>query len=96
MILINDIWYEIYDLHDCVKIIKENYNEELAKEIENLIPEHSDQDYYELHYELQGTYDDLNDDMEKLEDKLDIAETTIEELENRIDELEHQLIEYEE
>ena len=45
MILINDIWYEIYDLHDCVKIIKENYNEELAKEIENLIPEHSDQDY---------------------------------------------------
>ena len=92
MILINDIWYEVYDLHDCVKIIKENYNEELAKKIENLIPEHSDQDYYEL----QGTYDDLNDDMKKLEDKLDIAETTIEELENRIDELEHQLIEYEE
>ena len=89
MILINDIWYEIYDLHDCVKIIKENYNEELAKEIENLIPEHSDQDYYEL----QGI---CNDDMEKLEDKLDIAETTIEELENRIDELEQQLSEYEE
>lgn len=93
MILINDIWYEIYDLYDCVKIIKENYNEELAKEIENLIPEHSDQDYYELHYELQGI---CNDDMEKLEDKLDIAETTIEELENRIDELEQQLSEYEE
>lgn len=66
--------------------------EELAKEIENLIPEHSDQDYYEL----QETYDDLNDDMEKLEDNLDIAETTIEELENRIDDLEQQLSEYEE
>lgn len=92
MILINDIWYEIYDLHDCVKIIKENYNEELAKEIENLIPEHSDQDYYEL----QGTYDDLNDDMEKLEDKLDIDETTIKELENQIDDLKQQLSEYEE
>lgn len=92
MILINDIWYEIYDLQDCVKIIKENYNEELAKEIENLIPEHSDQDYYEL----QGICDDLNDDIEELEDKLDIFETIIEKLENRIDELEQQLSEYEE
>lgn len=92
MILINDIWYEIYDLQDCVEIIKENYNEELAKEIENLIPEHLDQDYYEL----QAKCDDLNDDIEELEDKLDISETTIEELENRIDELEQQLSEYEE
>lgn len=92
MILVNDIWYEIYDLQDCVKIIKENYNEELAKEIGNLIPEHSDQEYYEL----QETCDDLNDDMEKLEDELGRAEATIEELENRIDELEQQLSEYEE
>lgn len=92
MILINDIWYEIYDLHDCVKIIKENYNEELAKEIENLIPEHSDQDYYEL----QGTYDDLHDDIEKLEEELGIVGITIEELENRIEELEQQLSKYEE
>jgi len=92
MILINDIWYEIYDLQDCVKIIKENYNEELAKEIENLIPEYSDQVYYEL----QGINDDLNDDIEKLEDELDIAEITIEELENRIEELERQLSKYEE
>lgn len=92
MILINDIWYEIYDLQDCVKIIKENYNEELAKEIENLIPEHSDQDYYEL----QGICDDLHDDIEKLEEELDIVGITIEELENRIEELEQQLSEYEE
>lgn len=92
MILINDIWYEIYDLQDCVKIIKENYNEELGEEIEDLIPEYSDQDYYEL----QGICDDLNDDIEELQDKLDVSETTIEELENRIDELEQQLSEYEE
>lgn len=92
MILINDIWYEIYDLQDCVEIIKENYNEELAKEIENLILEHLDQGYYKL----QGTYDNLNDYMEKLEDKLDITETTIKELENRIEGLEQQLSEYEE
>lgn len=41
MILINNNWEQIDDLHDVSKIIRENYNGDLADELDKLIPEHT-------------------------------------------------------
>ena len=48
LILINNNWEQINSLHDISKIIKENYNEELAEEMDKLIPKHTDEEYENL------------------------------------------------
>lgn len=48
MILVNGYWEQIYDLQDISKIIRENYNRDLADELDRLIPQYTDDDYLEL------------------------------------------------
>lgn len=91
MIRINGNWETLRDLHDISKIIREYYNDELADELDKLIPEHTDEDYDDLESELK----DKENEISELEDELaekdnDICDLKdeIEELESRIEELE--------
>lgn len=59
MILINDNWKEIRDLEDVSKIIREYFNEDLADEMEKLIPEHTNEEYYELGTKLEEKESDI-------------------------------------
>lgn len=84
MVLINDNWQPVESLHDISKIIRENFNAELADELDLLIPEHDDAEYEELQCELNNKEDKIDD----LENEIDDLERKIEELESEIDELE--------
>ena len=84
MILVNDNWEQIYDLQDVSKIIRENYNRDLADELDKLIPEHTDEEYEGL----QWDYDQKCDKITDLENEIDDLEKEIERLESKIEELE--------
>lgn len=84
MILVNDNWEQIYDLQDVSKIIRENYNRDLADELDKLIPEHTDEEYNSLDWELSEKESKIFD----LEDENDRLQSEIERLEERIEELE--------
>lgn len=84
MVLINDNWEDVRDLEDVSKIIREYFSEDLADEMNNLISEHTDEEYYELEYQLN----DKDDYISSLEDENDTLENRIEILEEKIEELE--------
>ena len=84
MILVNDNWEQIYDLQDVSKIIRENYNRDLADELDKLIPEHTDEEYEGL----QWDYDRKCDKVTDLKNEIDDLEKEIERLESKIEELE--------
>lgn len=83
MILINDTWLSVRDLDDVVSIVREYYNSDLADIIEKLIPEHTDEEYNNLNYNLE----DLENTVCSLEDDLDIAEFHNEILEEKVEAL---------
>ena len=83
MILINDNWVQIYDLQDVSKIIRENFSYDLADELDKLIPEYSDEEYYELQCELDDAYGDID----SLEVEILGLENDIEALKDEIEEL---------
>ena len=91
MILVNDNWEQIYDLQDVSKIIRENYNRDLADELDKLIPEHTDEEYYDLESQL-GDKDfeisNLEDEISYKDGLLDEKDEEIENLEKKISELE--------
>ena len=76
IILINDIWEQINDMYDAIRVIKENINDEFAMEVQNLF---NDLQYQvsDLKEELVALekefndYDDISDDLEHMKDKLD-------------------------
>lgn len=80
MILINDNWVQIYDLQDVSKIIRENFSYDLADELDKLIPEHSDEEYYDLNCELDDAYDEIA----ALEEEIAGLENDIEALKDEI------------
>lgn len=87
MILVNNNWEQVCVLQDISKIIRENYNEDLADELDKLIPEHTDEEY-------EGLQWDFNLKCEKifeLEDEISSLESENENLENKIEELEKQI-----
>ena len=87
MILINDNWEQIYDLQDVSKIIRENYNEDLADELDKLIPEHTDEEYEGLKDELWEKENIIDD----LEGELSTLELENKQLQRKIDDLEMKL-----
>ena len=87
MILVNDNWEQIYDLQDVSKIIRENYNRDLADELDTLIPEHTDEEYEGLKDELWEKENIIDD----LESELSTLELENEQLQRKIDDLEMQL-----
>lgn len=95
MILINGNWEIIRDLQDISKIIREYYNDELADELDGLIPEHTDEDYHDLEFELADKLtekdeeiSDLKDEISDLKNEIEDLEVTISELENKISDIE--------
>ena len=91
MILVNDNWEEVRELQDVSKIIREYFNEDLADELDKLIPEHTDEEYDGLMWDYESKCDrvtNLQNDISNLEDKLIGAENKIAELETKITELE--------
>lgn len=87
MILVNDNWEQIYDLQDVSKIIRENYNRDLADELDKLIPEHTDEEYEGLKEELWDKENIIDD----LESELSTLELENEQLQRKINDLEIQL-----
>jgi len=91
LILVNDNWEKVYDLQDISKIIRENYNEDLADELEKLIPEHTDEEYEGLQWNYNLKCEKISD----LEDEVSSLESENENLENKIGELEGKIAELE-
>lgn len=89
MVLINDSWEEVRDLEDVSKIIREYFNEDLAYEMDKMIPEHTDEEYRDLEWQLEekdGDITSLKDENDTLENRIEILEEKIEKLENEMEE----------
>lgn len=83
MVLIDDNWEEVRDLEDVSKIIREYFNEDLADEMDKMIPEHTDEEYQDLEWKLEekdGDITSLEDENDTLENRIKILEEKIEEL----------------
>ncbi len=91
LILVNDNWEQVHDLQDISKIIRENYNEDLANKLDELIPEHSKEEYERLQYDFDLKCEKISD----LEDEISSLESENESLENKIEELKYRIIELE-
>jgi len=91
LILVNDNWEQVRDLQDISKIIRENYNEDLADKLDYLIPEHSKEEYEGLRYDFDLKCEEISD----LEDEISGLESENEKLENKIEELERKIAELE-
>lgn len=83
MVLINDNWEEVRDLEDISKIIREYFNEDLADEMDKMIPEHTDEEYWDLEWQLEEKEGDIT----SLKDENDTLENRIKTLEEKIEEL---------
>ncbi len=81
MVLINDNWEEVRDLEDISKMIREYFNEDLADEMDKMIPEHTDEEYQSLEWDLE----EKDSKIALLEDENDILENRIEVLEEKIE-----------
>ena len=44
MILINGNWEQVNNLQDVIRVVGEYYNDELAKAMESLLPEYSEEE----------------------------------------------------
>lgn len=98
MILVNNNWEEIRDLEDVSRIIREKLNYDLANELDKLIPEHDDNDYFNLECdmaEMQNEISALEDENSYLEGLVDKLENEIEYLEKDIEKLEEYKAMYE-
>lgn len=93
MILVNDNWEQVNDLQDVSKIIRENYNYDLADELDKLIPEYTDEEYEDLLCDYNMKSDkvtDLENEISNLEKENKRLEEKVEELETKIEEIEKQ------
>ena len=89
MVLINDNWEEVRDLEDVSKIIREYFNEDLADEMDKMIPEHTDEEYQDLEWQLEekdGDITSLKDENDTLENQIEVLEEKIEKLEEEMEE----------
>lgn len=89
MVLINDNGEEVRDLEDVSKIIREYFNEDLAYEMDKMIPEHTDEEYRDLEWQLEekdGDITSLKDENDILENRIEILDEKIEKLENEMEE----------
>lgn len=95
MVLINDNWEEIRDLEDISKIIREYFNEDLADEMDQMIPKCTPIEYYNVLESQLSDQRDQEDYIALLEDENNTLEKRIEILEEKIEELEEKLDKYE-
>lgn len=78
---------EVRDLEDATNLVRYYYNENLADEIERLIPEHTNEDYYELLEKVK----DLENENEKLQDENYALDLHNDKLREKIEQLENEL-----
>ena len=87
MILIKNNWEEVRDLQDAADLVRYYYHSELANEIEKLIPEYTNEDYYELLEkvkDLENENENIKDENYYLDSQNDELRAQIEELEDRL------------
>lgn len=98
MIYINNNWESVSTLDKCLNLIGE-YNKELAAKIVELLPVHTDEEYYELEKELEKSYGylrDAEDEVDALQEKVDTLNEKISELEDYSSVLQNRCERYEE
>lgn len=86
MIYINNNWESVSTLDKCLNLIGE-YNKELAAKIVELLPVHTDEEYYELEKELKKSDDYLRD----AEDEVDRLQEQVDDLNEEVSDLEQLL-----
>ena len=74
----------VRDLEDVSKIIRENFNSDLADELDKLIPEHTNEEYYNMEDEIENKDTKIC----LLEYKITNLESELNELDSKIEELE--------
>lgn len=88
MIYINDHWESASTLDECLNLVRE-YNNELAAKIVELLPVHTDEDYYELEKELKKSDDylrDAEDEVDRLQEQVDDLNEEVSDLEKLLKE----------
>ena len=88
MIMIGNNWEEVRDLEDAVNLVRYYCNSELANEIEYFIPEHTDEEYYELLdrvSNLEKENERLQDENCSLDSENDMLRKKIEQLEDMLE-----------
>lgn len=91
MVLVNGNWYFVEDMNDVSKLIRENYNDELADKLDEIFEEEINElkgDKEELQIEIW----DLKDEVSDLEDEITDLEFEIQNLESKIEELESEIV----
>ena len=98
MIYINNHWESASTLDKCLNLVRE-YNKELAAKIVELLPIHTDEEYYELENELEKSDDylrDAEDEVDRLQEQVDDLNEEISELEDYSSILQNRCERYEE
>ena len=98
MIYINNNWESVSTLDKCLNLVGE-YNKELAAKIIELLPIHTDEDYYELEKELKNSDDylrDAEDEVDRLQEQVDDLNEEISDLEDYSEILQNRCERYEE
>ena len=88
MIYINDHWESASTLDECLNLVRE-YNKELATKIVELLPIHTDEEYYELEEELEksdGYLRDAEDEVDRLQEQVDDLNEEVSDLEKLLKE----------
>ena len=88
MIYINDNWESASTLDECLNLVRE-YNKELATKIVELLPVHTDEEYYELERELKKSDDylrDAEDEVDRLQEQADDLNEEVSDLEKLLKE----------
>lgn len=88
MIYINGHWELPSTLDKCINLVRE-YNKELAVKIVELLPVHTDEDYYELEKELKKSDDylrDAEDEVDRLQEQVDDLNEEVSDLEKLLKE----------
>ena len=86
MIYINDHWESVSTLDKCINLVEE-YNKKLAAKIVELLPVHTDEEYYELEEELEKSdcyLRDAEDEVDRLQEQVDDLNEIISDLEDYI------------
>ena len=90
MILIKDDWYDIRNLADVIKLIREEFNYGLADRIEELVNE-LNLDHNSNMSDLQEKCDMLENECDNMEDRIATLEDEVESLNEEVMELERQV-----
>ena len=91
LIYINNTWLPVENINDVSTIIREYYNTELADQMDQLIPEHTDEEYDELINDIEdksSMMDDMEDEIFQLNNKIDELGAQLDEANDKIFELE--------